>query len=331
MNAKRIDFVVFYAGKNITEDLRNYVLDIRYTDKIGDESDELEIQLEDSSRLWQGAWTPSKGDKIQCSIGYFGQPLMNCGTFDVDEITLRGAPDVVTIKALAAGINSPLRTKRSFAHEDKTMAQIAQAVAQANGLTVQGTIPNITFKRITQSRETDLAFLNRLASDYGCAFSVRDNQLIFTDFFELDRTEPVLEFSRKDVSSYDLRDTAVKTYQKAIVAYREPNTDEVVKYDAKRDIAYYAPAGNDELEVREKVENQQQAERMGNSKLRKANMEGVTGRLSLEGNTIALAGNTIQMKDDWQRFAGKWQISSSSHVLSRSDGYKTDIDIKLIK
>jgi len=102
----------------------------------------------------------------------------------------------------------------------------------------------------------------------------------------------------------------------------------VVKYDKANDIAYYAEGSTDVLEMRDRAENKQQAQAMADSQLHRANSNGVTGSIEIYGNTLAVAGVTIRLKDDFGRFAGRWQVISSDHKLDRSGGYSTDLEIK---
>ena len=57
-------FELFYEKKNITKDVSPYVTSIEYTDVEHGESDELVIAFEDSEKLWQGSWNPTKGDTL---------------------------------------------------------------------------------------------------------------------------------------------------------------------------------------------------------------------------------------------------------------------------
>ena len=155
-------FEVVYAGKDVTEDITRYLISVTYTDRTQGQSDEVEIVLEDSERLWMGSWYPSKGDKLQLAMGYLDF-MIDCGEFTVDEIEMHGPPDTVTIKALAAGINSPLRTKRSHAHEEQTLRQIAEVVAGRQSLTIEdGTTTSTRIKVNFGAERTEM---NKAAAD----------------------------------------------------------------------------------------------------------------------------------------------------------------------
>ena len=91
-------FELFYEKKNITEDVSKYVTNIEYTDVEHGESDEFQITFEDSEYLWQNAWIPTKGDSLRAYIGYEAEKLLNCGTFEIDELEYDTPPDIVTVK-----------------------------------------------------------------------------------------------------------------------------------------------------------------------------------------------------------------------------------------
>lgn len=129
---RRPRFVIVYEGKNITADISKYLLSVDYVDNTADKSDEVSFTVEDSEALWRGAWLPKKGEKFSLEIGYDTE-MFNCGKFTVDEVDYSGPPDVVTIRGLAAGVNSPVRTKNSKAFEGQSLRKIAEEIAAKYG------------------------------------------------------------------------------------------------------------------------------------------------------------------------------------------------------
>ena len=63
-------FKLLYENRDITVDVAPYVLHIEYSDHEHGQSDEIQIQFEDSNNLWQGNWYPSKGDTLTLQLGY---------------------------------------------------------------------------------------------------------------------------------------------------------------------------------------------------------------------------------------------------------------------
>lgn len=341
---KKPQFQVIYGSKDITKDISKSLISLTYNDAEEGETDDVSFEVEDTDGLWRDAWYPSKGDTIELSIGYDGV-LLNCGKFVVDEIALQGAPDTVTIRGLAAATNSPLRTKRSTAHEKQTLKQIAEKIAAKNGLSVQGEIANIQIERVTQNRESDLGFLARIAKEYGYLFSVRDKSLIFTSIYGIENGQPVLDIDRTDLIRYRVTDKSVKTFKAATVKYREPKTNAVVTATVKAGEEFsiltttaikVATGGanlttsDDVMEIDLKAENKQQAETKAQAALHRANTDGQDGNFAVYGEPLFVAGNNF-MLTGMGKLSGKWHISKSSHSISRGGGYITSLEAKRIK
>lgn len=328
---------VKYAGKDITADVSANLISLTYTDAEEGESDEVEMTLDDADGLWRDAWYPSKGDKIDVSIGY-GTALVPCGTFTIDRIELAGAPDRITISALAAGIKSKVRTRKSTAHEKQTLKQVAEKIAGENGMTVEGEIANITFERITQNRETDLTFLRRLAEEYGYLFSVRDKKIIFTSIYKIEAGSDVKTIDRTQLDSYSIKDATVQTYKSARVSYRDSKTNKVVTSTVNAgdslDSGGTIGGGNeltaeDTLEMHDKAETEQQARAKAQAALHRANTGGQEGTFDLYGEPLLVAGSNFQLTG-MGKLSGRWHITKSRHSITRSS-YVTSVEAKRLK
>ena len=131
MNLVPVAYKIIYNNKDITRDISDHILSISYVDKVQGEADEIEITVEDKDGLWQNDWYPEKKDTLEVFIDDNGLQLP-CGKFSIDELKLsssRGDGDVVSISGLAASITKKMRTKKNTAHENKTLKQLAQFVA----------------------------------------------------------------------------------------------------------------------------------------------------------------------------------------------------------
>ena len=327
MNVRQPIFKVQYAGKDITSEISSNLISVTYTDHAEGESDEIEIQVEDSGGLWRGDWYPSKGEKITLDIGYDGN-LVPCGTFEVDEIELQGPPDTICIRGLAAPITGKLRTKNIKAYEKQNLKQIADTIAGKNGLSVTGEIEDIRFDRVTQNRETDLGFLRRISYEYGHVFSIRDKKLIFTTIYKLEEGNPVKEIDRSELTSYSITDKTAQSFKNAEVKYHNPADKKVVDATKDKTEAKEITKG-DTLFMTTKAENKQQAEQKARAALHRANSKQQEGSLSLEGEPLLLAGNNFELTGMGE-MSGKFHIMKSVHKITRSSGYSTSIEIKRV-
>lgn len=315
-------FKVLYDGKNITADISKHLLSLSYTDKTEGESDELEIQLEDVDRLWQNEWYPVKGSVIKAEIGMAGSAVLSCGSFMIDEIEFSAPPDIVCIKGLAAGIHSGIRTKKSYAHENKSLSEVIRTVASNAGFQVSGKIDNIRIARVMQHRETSLAFLRRLSLDYGYVFSVRDKTLVFTSIYDLEGRGKVLTLDRTDLISFSFRDKTVDTYKGAKSRYHNTLKNELVSHSEADD-------GGEQLEIRSKAENKQQAEAKAKAALHRANTHEKTGTIVTPGNVLLVAGQNIELTG-LGVLSGKYHVTASHHTLDKSMAYGTEAELKRI-
>ena len=325
MHAPRPKYQVLYNARDITEDITPFLVGLAYTDHVKGKSDSMEIQVEDTDLIWQNEWYPAKGDQLDVSIGYDLQ-LVPCGLFEIDEIEVSGPPDQVSIRALAAGITSALRTRRSYAYEGQTLRNLAETIAARHGFTIQGDISEIRINRTTQHKETDLRFLSRMAAQYGHVFSVRGQVLTFTEIYGLEGLPSVQVVSRQDLISYSFRDKTSETYQTARVKYHDPETQEVV--EGAFDESDEDTAG-DGLEIWTKAESNRQANTIARSELHNANTRKLEGVITLEGNPYLVAGNNIEI-EGMGVMSGLFHIQSSSHSITPNGGYATTCEVKRV-
>jgi len=328
-------FTVFYNTKNITADIAKYMLSITYKDKTHGESDEIEIELDDVDALWQNNWYPEKGAKLTVTIG-----LLKCGVFEIDEIEIKGPPSTVNIRGMATGIKSSLRTKKSDAHENKTLKQIVDKIAIKNNLTVQGEIPEITIGRVTQNKETDLAFLKRIAGIYGIVFSVRDQVITFTSVYTLEKRNASFVLDVTDLANYSLKDKSDPPKTSKSVhgnakgnAKIETNLD-FEKYKSENP-QYSAPSSSsgDSQTDYSYSENKQQSEAKAKAVMHLSAANQFEGTIEISNSEfydLAVAGNNFQL-NGIGKLSGKYNIKTSSHKIDKSGGRVVECEIKRLQ
>ena len=213
-----------YRGVAIKGRIEKMVVSIEYTSFEGGASPDLEITLEDRDQRWQGPWFPQRGDQVDLSIGYSNSDLVSCGTFQVDEVELDLPPDQVKMKCLAITITPDARTPNSQAYETVTLGAIAKIIADKHGWTLV-TAPeaiNIEFERVTQTQETNVEFLHRLARENNYDFTVKGGQVIFYSRTALESLAAIMTFRRGDVVRGNFKAKTLPTYKAATVSYQEP-------------------------------------------------------------------------------------------------------------
>ncbi|MBN3779914.1 Cro/Cl family transcriptional regulator [Burkholderia sp. Ac-20345] len=325
--------IVIYQKKDISAAIAPYLTDVHYTDHMGGQADSVELTLEDADGRWMDAWYPTFGDTLTVSIGYAGQPLLPCGTFDIDEITLDGPPDTVCIKALGAGVKKAVRSRTARAYENVTLATIAATVAKRNKLKLAGKIEPIQITRVTQAYETDLVFLKRISIEYGYEFSIRGGLMTFYKRSALKAAQHVLVIGRSDLTKYSFRDKVHEIYLASTVTWHDPHAKHVRKKrvaDPSSKLSAYDHYSADELNLNVRAETDSQANAKAQSALERANDDQTGATLTLYGNTKLAAGVNILVKD-FGKLSGKYFISQSKHEFSRGSGYSTEIELKRVR
>lgn len=324
-------FELDYERRNITVAVTPFLLSLTYTDNLdGDEADSIEVQLEDVDGRWTGDWYPGLTDRLRLRMGYQGAALLDCGQFEIDEIDIDGPPSTVRIRALSAAVSKPLRTENNRAFEKTTLAAIAREIAGRHGLTVTGSIAPVEIERVTQMKQDDLKFLQRLARDYGHAFSVRGDQLVFQQLEELRAAAPVATLKPGDLSRYTFRDKIKGTPKNTAVAYHDPAKKALVSYSLGGDGELVSAPSADTAKLTGRVESKAQAKAKAQARQRRDDDEATTGGLTLSGDPRLVAGNNLALAG-FGVFDGRWQIKASRHAITRSGGYVSDVDIRRVE
>jgi len=321
-------WVLSYQSVDISSDISAMVLAIVYADKLGAASGDLEITLEDGNKRWQGPWYPKEGDVVNLEIGYRGEALLPCGSFQVDELALSGPPDVFHIRCLATYITPAMRTISSASYEGQTLTEIAGTIAEkyALGLVSKAGALNPAFQRVTQRQETDLGFLRRLALDHDYDFTIRGSQLIFYAREALEASAPVTTIGRSDVARFGFKDRSHQIYAAAQVAYQQPLAKQLITQTAN---AASAVPTSDSAKRVMRCENGQQAQLKAQSALHAANMMKATMQIACSGSPYLVAGNTVAVTGFGVN-DGTYLIEQARHQLRRETGYTTEIDARKV-
>lgn len=321
-------WILTYEGVNITADISQMVLEVIYTDRLSGAAGEIEVELEDHGRRWQGPWYPQEGDLTSLMIGYQGEPLLPCGDFQVDDLEFNLPPDTLRLRALAAYITPAMRTRNSVAYENQTLMQIASVVAGKYNLSVVAVagMVNPAFARVTQSRESDLAFLHRLARTHDYDFTIRGAQMVFYDRTAVEARAPGVSISRSDLLRGGFRSKTHRIYKAAEVSYQDPGSKQLI---TRRVDATPAPPTGDTLKLAARCENGQQALLKAQSALHGANMLQTAAGLELPGNPALCAGNTATV-GGFGAHDGIYLIEIARHRVSRASGYTTAVQLRRV-
>lgn len=321
------DYRLTYNGQDITAEIELFVTSITFDDRLTGESDELSVELEDVDGRWLTEWYPEHGASLNLSLGYVGAPLLDVGSFDVDEIEMEGPASTVRIRALAAGLQKPVRTRRSRGYENTTLDAVVARVAKRMRIELKSEIDPIPLDRVTQYQESDLQFLNRLAEQYGYVCKIVDNNTALV-FLRRDATyeaESVRTLRRPDVSSWIASDKIGEVPAMVTTQHHNPQkkalrTSKVSNGDTGLTTAGEVSSSVDELKLTQRAGSQQAADAQAKAALDKQALERTRVELTLPGDVTLLAGAMVTLAD-WGRLGGRYVITHASHTINRSSGY----------
>ncbi len=350
---RRAWLIVTYNGKDISESLAQYVLSFSYTDNLTGQVDDISITLEDRAELWEADWMPERGATLDITICtynwsdlYSEEQDLQLGKFEIDELEVSSAPNVVTIKAVAISISddSTLRsTLRSHTWENISVQKAANDIAWQNGMKLQWYCddnPNID--KLEQNDESDLDVLQKICDDAGFALKVTTDTIIIFDVEKFEKENIYAEYYHPGTTILNIVENQSKPVQTdALLNYsfkakiRDVYKKCHVKYAKDKDKSviestFIAPDKKEKegatLEVHQQVSSQAEADRLAKKKLREKNCEEFTGSFASDGNMGLCAGETIEMLG-FGNFSGKYIITQAKHDIS-SSGFTSSVEIR---
>lgn len=251
--------------------------------------------------------------------------VLDCGTFELDNVETSGPPQTVEMSATSVNYESGIKkTVKSRTWQKTNLSAIVGEIAGNSGYEAMYLAAfNPSFERIVQDEERDLEFLSRVCEKYGLSLKVTAGAIVVFDSKEMEQEEPVrkIKFGDKSYSKYKLASSLSTTaYSSCHVSYED---DQGNAYEATftPETAY---SEGEVLEVTEQVDSNEAAMELAKRKLRAANKGEITGSFSMAGDPRLVAGVNVEL-EGWGDFDGKYSIEKSRHQVK--GGYTTDIDI----
>ena len=340
VDARRVSVSLTIGGHDATSFLAPYLLSMTYTDNASGKADDLSFELQDREGKWAGDWAPQKGTAVVASfrcLDWFGHGQhggLACGAFKVDEVEFSGVPDKVSVKAVSAALNSPLReSAQTKAWEGYNLQGVATEMASRHELTLLYDAPDLPFERQDQREEADLAFLTRLAGERGVKVKVHDGKLALYAAKTADAQTAALTIPKTggqfSPTSYRFKEKSANTaYTGCEVNYLDPTTQQVHSYvfDAKGQRVATAAADSQKVwAVNQRVESEAAARALAQNTLRKKNEGECTGSLEIMGHPGLVAGMTVALTG-FGRFSGTYFVEKTEHKIG--SGYTTSADIR---
>ena len=179
----RPSFSIIANGQDISGEITRRLVSMDIVDTVDETSDGITIVLEDTTKSLA---LPKSGARIEVSLGWNGANS-KIGTFVVDEVSIEGPPDIVTITGSStpfvngSGGSASFSGKKSRSWDGKTVGDIVSKIASECNLSpvVDSSIKNIVIEHIDQLGESDANLLLRIARRVGGVLKPAEGKLVF--------------------------------------------------------------------------------------------------------------------------------------------------------
>ncbi|MGZ4953594.1 MAG: contractile injection system protein, VgrG/Pvc8 family [Methylobacter sp.] len=247
-------FKILADGANITARIDQRLSSIKTTDEAGFKSDTCTIDLDDRDGLIE---LPRKGAQLEVYLGYEETGLSKIGVYTVDEISLSGFPEVLSISAKAADMAGEIKSQKTRYFDGITLGSLVKKLAGDNGLVGKASadLSTIQLGHVDQTQESDLHLLTRLAKQYGGVAKVTHGNLIVAKAGESKSVSgtslvPII-INKHQVSGYHCSMTDRGKYAAVTAAYHDKATGKNVSVSTSAEKPAHI--------LRHTYDNQQQA------------------------------------------------------------------------
>lgn len=305
---------------DITKLIQSRLVSLSITDEIGLVSDTMTMELDDRDSVFA---LPSFGAVLDLAMGY--DDLYPMGKYVADEIELKTAPQTISITARSSNSNlrdmGEFKSPKTESWDGKNLTDIVQTVAGRYGMTaaISATFSGVRIDHIDQTDESDCAFVQRLAQDYGGAVKIADTKMLFIDPLtgKFPDGTPMPTIPITTVSSMRMRITERNKYGKVTAKYYD--------LDSAEEKEITVGASGPTFQIRDTYSTQAQAKLRANAKLAEIAKGTYTLTVEMPGNPMLGAESVIDVQVGRPEFRGKWVIKSCRHALN-SSGFKTGIE-----
>jgi len=315
-------FRIVADGADITALINDRLLLLRTLDKVGLESDEFELRIDDRDSTVS---LPRRGAKIEVHLGY-GQALAKQGVYMVDAVEFAGPPDVVVVRGRASDMRGSGKSARSGSWESVSLSRIVSDIAARNGWKAECPVTTVV-PRADQIKESDYHFITRLARQFDCTAKVADGKLLVLPRqggeSASGKSLPAVTINRSDVSRFQFRldDRAVHSSVKS--KYQDAASGSLVVVELGNDDA---PSGLPPIHTDRHIHpNKSAAEQAAKARLAAFNRSTAGVRLEMPGRTGLFAEITINASGFKEGLDGSYLVDSVEQVFT-AGGWTTTVE-----
>ena len=309
------DIELFINDKLI--DIKN-ILSVNFTDRAGSKSDRVTI------KTFPNFPRPKPNDKIKLFFKRYedNQNIklkyeLNCGLFHIQTVT-RSNNQTLSFSATGVEFNDNQKIKNSQLYTNTKLSNIVNIVAKRLNHKVKFSSDDFVIKSLSQTNESDINFLDRLALDYNVLFSIKNDFIYFVN--KDDKTLPKVTIKANGCKDINITHSS-KTHYKSC---------EASWYDNLKAKKQTVTVGNGTpvLKIKDSFNDKEEAMLKAKAKLTQSKKGIVRGSLTHLGLKV-YAGTKLDLVDTYNNEDDKiYSIESINHTWSRSSGWLTKIEFE---
>ncbi len=291
------------------------ILHISFADAAGVKSDKLTLKVRPDFPK------PKPAAKVELIFKrYKNDELitkLDAGLFHVQTVT-RTNNKHLSITATGVEFSAKQKEKVSFHYKETKLSNILKVVAKRLDHALKFKTDDLDIKSLNQTNETDLNFLERLAKDYNCLFSIKNDVIYFVNKDNKDLPENIVNVATCSTSTIK---HSSKTYYKSCIASWHDK-------DLAKTITVSVFAGTPVLKIKGAYKTKQEAELKAKAKLLDTNKGIIKGSFSTRGEAI-YAGTKVKLIETYKdEDNGVFSVLTCNHTYSDSTGWNVSIEVE---
>ncbi len=314
-------YALTVAGKDITPFVDARLISLTLTEGRENTADQLDLELSDHDGQLE---LPRKEAEIELSIGWVGQLLVDKGSFVVDEVEHTGAPDKVTIRARAADMGGEIRNRKEKSWRNTTLGALLADLAKRSKLThkVDERLAKTAIAHITQTNESDMHFLTRLARKYDAVATVKKKHLLFMPINGTRNSKgerlPTIHITRRDGDQHRWSSSTRDAFD-GVKAYWSDSVN------GKRRLVVAGKKEGNTKTLKETYASEKDALDAAKAERQRIERGMATFELALAiGRPEVTAQTTITVTGFKQEIDGQdWLVKEVTHTLNEGSGWTT--------
>lgn len=308
------DFKIFANGKDVTDTLRKYLISIEYTDDIDNEADGFTIKFQGENFT-----PPSFKDVLKVWLGYQDN-LWYIGSFSVLKSRLEYETMEVEVTATPVNFGSQIKEKRTTSYDNVTLDQVLKKIGARHALSVNNSFPKHSYSHKSQTNESDMVFMRRLAKELGATFAIKNNTILFRPKKGGDNEKelPSLSIDAKKTKGLWFETLDKTVYKSATASWHSTKENKTKKVTVG--------SGSPVLHVRGSFKSESDARIKAKAKLEASNRGNFRGGFEYEGENL-IAGAKINLSNLPAGWPSSFGIKQVRHSWS-DGGYTINVEFE---